>query len=261
MSIGEALPPDRALVGTKYRTYKRATQRLADWLASTAQKLGTQVDQKTAAPCGLGISMFTKLTNLIINAKPRVEVPLDVIDVAEKAFFARQERADLLQGADLDSDVRHQYFVTILGEVCEKLKTHYHASRKREKKDSAQKDSTEQAKSAPSFEMLSLDPLESCSESEIDQSQIISAHDPRAKSGNNIKKKKKKKPKRASPFIEEEEDPYFVLMCLLSDLKAMRKYAKEIWQEYKDGKTDLITVSLEALCISFTFRLVLTASR
>jgi hypothetical protein len=60
-----------------------------------------------------------------------------------------------------------------------------------------------------------------------------------------LRKQKRAQEQAKHIFLrEDDEDPYFVLMCLLSDLKAMREYIKEVWQEYKDGKVDLVTASL-----------------
>lgn len=257
--MSTAGPPhrDRALVDTKYRAYKRATERLADWLASTAPSADDggvpplpvygaygQVPSATVtrdqAGSKLGIAHYIKLTNVIINTKPRIEVPLEIIDVAEKALFARQERADLLRGTDLESDSQHQYFITILGEVCEKLKSHYHASKKKRDKV-AESDSKDQGKRNLTFQVLDLDPLDSGSEGEANPTMSAPTRQSQANGSKNRKKKRKKAKKAVN--LSEEEDPFFVLMCLLSDLKAMRKYVKELWQEYKQGTTDLITVS------------------
>lgn len=42
------------------------------------------------------------------------------------------------------------------------------------------------------------------------------------------KNKKAKEPAKDVYLIDEDEDPYFVLMCLLSDLREMRDHVKEI---------------------------------
>jgi hypothetical protein len=236
-------PVDRSQVGTKYRTYKRATDRLAGWLATTARGLG----------CGKGgndsnalkVDQFIALTDVIIKAEPKVEVPIEIVGLAETAFHYRLERSKLLKGVDLESDKRHQYIISIIAEVVEKLRNHVQAFKKTSKPKTAAKDNEEDGL-APSFQVLDLDPLGS-SESEDDNERLAQA--PMNKKSR--KKKTQKKNKKVKEHMkklhlseDEDEDPYFVLMCLLSDLKSIREYLKEVWHEYKAGKVDLITVSL-----------------
>ena len=60
-----------------------------------------------------------------------------------------------------------------------------------------------------------------------------------------LKKKKRAKQQAKHIYLQDyDEDPYFVLLCLLSDLKATRAYIKEVWHEYYNGTVDLITASL-----------------
>lgn len=87
-------------VGTKYRTYKRATDKLASCLATTADGLGIKYYYEKSNESGshvLNISQFTYLADSIIEAIPKVEVPLEVVDIAQKVYKFRQERATLLK--------------------------------------------------------------------------------------------------------------------------------------------------------------------
>lgn len=241
--------PRGAQRGTKYRTYKRATDELAIWLASTADNLGIKGRDDQISDCSyaISISQFSAFTDQIIEATPRIEIPLRIIELARKAFLFRQERADLMRGTDLDSDLRHQHVISVIGEVCNKLLAHYKAS-----KHGAPRGTVEQndAELAPSFQLLEVEPLNSGDDHSDGEGDASLTETPRIKLSKNQKdrllKKKTKAKKSAKDYYladDEQEDPYFVLMCLLSDLKSMRDYIKEIWQEYKDEKLDLITVS------------------
>jgi hypothetical protein len=115
--------------GTKYRTYKAATAKLAIWLGQKASASGVKHKD------GFSIAQFRAFTELVVEALPRIEVPLEIVDIAKKAFLVRQERATLLRGTDLESDQRHQHAITIIREVYEKLKAHYQASRPAQKSD------------------------------------------------------------------------------------------------------------------------------
>lgn len=226
-------------VGTKYRTYKRATDKLAGWLATTARGLGCGKDVNT-----LKVDDFVPFTDVIIKADPKIEVPYEIMGLAETAFHFRLERAKLLKGVDPESDKRHQYIITIIAEVVEKLRDHVQALKKAPKVKAAVKDD-EPNGLIPAFQVLKVDPLESSgSEHEIEEPPPVQANKKSRKKKTQKKNKKVRDQMKDIHLSEDEdEDPYFVLMCLLSDLKSIREYLKEVWKEYKAGKVDLITVS------------------
>lgn len=208
---------------------------------------------------GLKIAQFTTLTSSIVEATPRVQIPPDIVDVAQKAFQARQERAALLQGTDDESDKRHQHVIEIIGDVFRKLKSHMQACRVDVRPKAEQCIQEDEASPASSFQLLGLDPLESGDEANSSGDEQSVDKRPQLKVSKNrkdklLKKKKKKKTAAAAQKTssdvyhlkedEKAEDPYFVLMCLLNDLKEMRQYIKELWQDYKEGRVDLATASL-----------------
>jgi hypothetical protein len=255
MSPASAVPSlDRSQVGTTYRSYKRAGDRLAAWLASTVTKSASNGSHQ-APTQQLSVDRFNRYTDQIIDAIPVIDVPLEIVDFAQKAFRLRQEQADLLQSFGVENDDGHQHIISVLKEVYGKLKRRYNASRNVSKPVNVCK---EDDTLVPSFQLLEVEPLKSASGAEgfeERQIQIATPDLPRPKMSKSkkgkLKKKKKCKQQHATLeeddySLEENEDPFFVLMCLLSDLKSMREYIREIWQEYKDGKVDLITVSVGA---------------
>lgn len=251
MAIRDAAPLDEhARVGTTYRAYKRATDRLAGWLATTAQQAVKKGDIKSTdqAPSqGITIAQFTTLTESIIAALPMVEVPLEIVAVAQKAFEARQERATVLKGIDVESDKRHQHVILVIEEVYKKLKAHYQASKRTKQKPMAA-DLRGDRDLVPSFQLLDVDPLQSDGEESDgargEQSAATLAKLTKNKKDKLLKKRKKAREASKCFYLDDaEEDPYFVLVCLLKDLKCMRDYVKELWQKYKECKSDLVTVS------------------
>lgn len=255
VAMRAASAPPGARVGTKYRTYKAATEKLARWLASTAPRLG-DVDcalikgddghPSSKSSYGLRIAQFSTMTDQIVEATPKIEVPFDIVTSAQTAFHARQERAALLRGINVDSDIRHQFVISTIADVFGKLKRHYQASKKPAGEQLPYSDET----LVPFFQLLDLEPLDSGAESDGGAEGDFTRDAPPIKLNKNKKEKLRKKKKRAREaskhfYLEEEdEDPYFVLVCLLSDLQSMRAYIKQLWNDYKHNQVDLITASL-----------------
>ena len=136
-----------------------------------------------------------------------------------------------------------------MAEVYEKLNSLYQTSKPASKSKDADSTSTkdEADNLTPSFQILELEPLggEDCgSDGEITASASTTRLTKNQKDKQLKKKKKAREQAKQIYFRDEDEDPHFVLMCLLSDLQAMRKYIKEVWQEYREAKVDLVTVSI-----------------
>jgi hypothetical protein len=237
-------PPVRG--GTQYRTYKTATAKLAIWLSQAVSSLGVNTRHQDG---GYTITRFRSDIDLIVDASPKIVVPLEVVDLAKTAFLLRSERADLLQGTDVESDKRHRYVIDIIEEVYEKLNSLYQISKPASKpKDAASASRQDEGDNlTPSFQILELEPLEGEDCGGDGEDTIASASTTKLTKNQKDKQLKKKKKAREQAkqiyFRDEDEDPHFVLMCLLSDLQATRKYIKEVWQEYKEAKVDLVTVS------------------
>jgi hypothetical protein len=236
-------------VGTKYRTYKIATDKLASWLGNTVASLLPSGQEPKP---GYSISLFITYTELITAARPIIQVPSDIIDAAYNAFLARHETATVLQGTDIESDSRHQHVISIIANVLKKLRDHSHAAKSTQKAKAKEAPPLEEEKDSPipSFKLLQVEAAGD-SDDEHDVTEDIGPREILTKAQKaKLQKKKKKARQKAQAtqqvyFLDDyDDDPYFVLMCLLSDLRSMRKYIKEIWQEYKDGKVDLVTVSL-----------------
>jgi hypothetical protein len=246
MSTASQAMHKRALVGTKYRIYKRATDKLAAWLATTAQLDVGKGRQSLGSTHGLTIAQFISLTDQIIEMTPRVEVPQDILNTAEKVFLLRQERSVILGGVNAESDIRHQYVVAVMAEVFQKLTRHHQAPRQVLKSDTAT-DCRKEEQTLSSFQLLAIEAMESSEDDSIRKSSTMtqsSTNKHRNMKKKMLKKKKKSRQQASKAYLlDVDEDRYFVLMCLLSDLKSMRGYIKEVWQEYRDGKVDLITVS------------------
>lgn len=244
---------------TRHRTYKVATEKLAEWLASTAQSLGVEstTGSSRSSDYRIRLDSFIDLTNIIVEARPRIKVPLQVIDYARTAFKVRKEKAILRRGTDLESDERHQHFISVIGEVLEKLKRHYEEAASVEAKGIAvaqvNNDNVDDTP-APSFQLLGIDPLENDRSEEDDDGALPSLQPPVGGSGAKLTKnqkaklqKKKRKAKQQAQQMqgdEDDDDTHFVLMCLLFDLRSMREYLKELWKGYREGTVDLITVSI-----------------
>lgn len=260
MSTPITLPSaeDRTRVGTNYRTYKRATNRLAGWLASTAASLGIkrsalqeEEEKSHQAPThNLTIAQFSRLTDLIVDAVPRVSVPLEIVITAERAYSLRQEKADLLRAIGLESDDGHQHIISVIEQVYRKLNAHYQACKGHGKLPRAFSKSDTLA---PSFQLLDLEAGGS-DDGMQEEMELVPVHVPspsaQLSKSQKSKLKKKRKERAKKQGLQDfcllddiDADPNFVLMCLLSDLQSIREYVKGIWREYNEGKVDLITVS------------------
>lgn len=161
-------------VGTVYRTYKQATDELAGWLASTAEPhldydsrwSDDSAQEQGELKYALRISQFRRYTDVIVEATPRIEVPLDIIETARKAYETRLEKADLLRDMSVESDQGHLHVISIIEDVYKKLRDHRRCSIMHRKKVTTpsvkdSKDSSPKMPLSPSFQLLDLEPMES----------------------------------------------------------------------------------------------------
>lgn len=268
--------PSTGQAKTKYQLYKAATSSVGKWLTSTALKFvdleeldlyptKLQGDQRDSY--SLQICQYVPITDLIISIEPQVQVPAKIVKMAEMTWIARMERNLFMKGIDPESDQRHEHVISIFQEVYEKLYNHFHAhstAKQKEKANLKPRQSKSQREQFISFELLELEDLdEEYSEDSDSTGETVTMTSSRTTASSSPKSNKKKKSKKCrdrqkakvqalrsnkewSDGIgegQEEEDPYFVLMCLLSDMMLMRKYIKEIWAEYRQKKINLVTVS------------------
>jgi hypothetical protein len=244
-------------VKTKYSQYKEATNALGKWLVIAApQTLSTFTPvQGDKEGHGLKSGDYLALTEQIVNAKPRIRVPARVVKLAEITYFSRRERNRSLRGEDLESDERHEHFITIIQQVYEKLSSHFNTDVNR--KGDGNGRAVENLQS--SFGQLEVDNLVSEDEEEDAEGteDKVSSREAAEETARTAKKKTKKSKKardrekakkrlhaytQENFYLDEDEDPYFVLHCLLLDLDSLREYLKGLWSDYREGKVDLTTV-------------------
>lgn len=108
-----------------YSTYKQGTKRLTTWLVNAARRCGIVVTPSEGYEIPLG--KFADLAKSVtVASNPKVDVPKEILDVLTEVIALRKETgkmlADVADSATYtESQVTHQYFISILEQVLEIL--------------------------------------------------------------------------------------------------------------------------------------------
>ncbi|TKX20292.1 hypothetical protein C1H76_7545 [Elsinoe australis] len=242
------LPP---FLRSSYERYKTDTKTFATWTVNAAKKRGyergldgsmpsaTRNDDKSSRSKKghqTTISELRAVADFI--AKSDVQVPSQVLDIARRAISLRKRVTSWFLGRSSNSSTsRHAHFVTVLEQICETLEWNL-------TKNSARSGHKTSATTPPgdngtdvdlwlnSFAVLSFDEsLDDSSAQTTPQRELVSEVE----------------------IVDDDQDDgeeeelcqrYFKAYCLFSDLHSMRSFISQTWQEYRDGKLDLMNATV-----------------
>ena len=258
-----------------HKLYKEDTNRVVTWLAETAQKCGYSLtdgppatrrpgrlkgkarqaarelergrDADTSTPAvrrSIPVNELTDLAHSIAKHKPRVKVPQVILRLLDRAISLRKQCADwFLKNVATEEGVsdnsKHWHFIGVLESTLHILHP----------KSGVDTDSKPQSKNAtPSMniaaesegKLVNMYDALCIDDSDDDSSAIPTAATPTAS--------RTKTPSQPHKVVYEAEsaidDVYFTLFCFLNDLKQLRQFLRNLWQQYDAGTLDLMTVSM-----------------
>lgn len=245
----------------RYRLYKTGTKRLIDWLANSAshccdiktiiKSLADGQDPRAAKKAGKQVDLkleirtqeLLRLAQAIVASQTPVDVPRDIIEIAEDVIAGREECAEwyaaqaLEGGGDLEQEnASHQYFITVLQRVL-KLLNQTRAKRpttepnkvssQKKKKQPTPISQPEQLRSL--FDLLEVEEPSDSPLGNTRRADILAAN----KADKTLHFK----------LVEEEEDLSFATWCFLQDLHDIRCFVRETWLEYSKGDISFLAAS------------------
>ncbi|KAF2703036.1 hypothetical protein K504DRAFT_452005 [Pleomassaria siparia CBS 279.74] len=245
-------------LSTTYQQYKNGTDSIANWLATTAEKIGYVSEARSkkakrkakakAKPSGDGtqsqplpqgrqtytiaIKDFTILAEYIA-AKDEVEVPPKLAALLDRTISLRQSYSATISSSGVDedpekseSDDRHAFFLGVLKKVQNLLRPRYAKAYIPVKKEP---ESIEEVINM--FEKLELEvPSEGFKQApDVARAEVDSA-------ASNATYKAER--------VEGMQEDFFAFLLLLHDLNRLRNEVKTAWEGYKQGLIDLVAASI-----------------
>ena len=268
--MGDDLPGH--LYGT-YRTYKADTAFCAQWLVGEAKLAGYDVKscldhQERANGTGsrqtLPTQQFQLLASFIAQQKPKIQASAEFVRRLRNAISARKVCAawhqDSQEPAVQKRNTTHEHFIDIL-EFVLSLFTPVRQPQARVRKPKPPlglpQTVLETTASQNTFDALAAQ----TAKINIHQNKPISAsgdargfdtdaaHDQGPASNIEVTLEE--------PALDESETRFFACHCLLTDLHRFRAYNVTMWQDFVEGKTTLMVVSIMAhTIIDFANRLI-----
>ncbi|KAJ3089487.1 hypothetical protein HK102_006278 [Quaeritorhiza haematococci] len=206
----------------------------------------------TPAPTGpiteyiIGVKQFTTLARFIVDKSPTLKVPRSVLNIAQSAISIRKRCAQWFAGkANASEKIKksnetHGHFISVLEQVVEILKprcAELGVKKGKEKDEKVTRDSSvDEINLVNSFGLLTVE------EPELVEA-VPSAAKGKAKPSTTALVQVRDPSTVYSAGKDDMED-LFALFCFFEDLKEMRTFLSELWKDYRDGKVDLVTVSV-----------------
>ncbi|KAF2108365.1 hypothetical protein BDV96DRAFT_652930 [Lophiotrema nucula] len=220
-----------------YKRYKNGTNAVAMWLANTAAKFDIKF-RSSRDHYILPIGVFSRLATTI-SLVADVPVPRSFIDSLKDALFLRKEANRWFQCQSGDeafkaANDRHVHVVSVLEEVLRTLNPLREPATQHAYKNSSQRDAP---KKSNIFKTLQVEIEDADDDGDNDE---VSAAPPPPKI------RSTPSPQREEAFEAQtsESDLPFAIFCFFNDLQEIRKYLKDIWQQYKDRKIGLMSVAI-----------------
>jgi hypothetical protein len=250
-----------------HKRYKADTNRVAAWLAETAQKCGYVLKSQSSsgsAPTGGGrgkskagertvptneamkpgytirTQELITMAEVIAARKPPIKTPSVVIQLLHSAITLRTRCTQWFSSQASDHAVKnaaHYHFITVLEKILQILQP---ASSTSFSNDT----DTEVDTLTNIFDVL-----------DIEESEMTEIASPVAEKNIDVKNHI---PPRRYAVESDDGEVYFAIYCFFDDLNIMRHFLQSIWEDYKNGNENLITASVTT---NMAFQLVQQAEQ
>ena len=259
------------LVGS-YKRYKSDTNQFLEWLDRTAKECSppvepvkikpsmtpsakkkarrhweekTPVHMKPLPTDKVALSHFITLARVIADSGRQIKVPRLVAVLISRAIALRKQcSAWFLKHGKRDTGANkgHAHFVAVLEKVLRILEEPLSRSEASQDQERLSKNMPKGGidKLANRFSVLDLDEAE---EQEEEVEKI-------AEEGSEPSKPAAKTTGMVDVDVfddtehAEKEEAVFAVFCLFEDLRKLRDFIKQIWQDYKDEKIDLVSAAV-----------------
>ncbi|KAK4890206.1 hypothetical protein LTR27_011088 [Elasticomyces elasticus] len=235
------MAPVPAHIVGRHKLYKAGTERLAQYLARTANAFcdvqsltggGTEVTSNHQRTVKISTRDFLALARTIAGAAPAVVVPAYILRLTENVIAGRRYCAEWYSSQPSSKEMdeqnnRHAHFIEILQEVFGLLSSCIVQSRSRKPQNLTA--STEPSESQTLSNLFALLDVEDAPEDIFGTAAASSPSAPRLRGNNGASVTR-------CEFVEESHGGVaFEIWCLLKDLQDLRVSARDDWVEYGQG--------------------------
>lgn len=216
------------------------------WLADTAhknkdlsaklQKLTSRLSFNNATFVKLKTRELIELAKAIIDTKPPIEVPREIIKVLQDVIAGREQCAEFYatQAMNKDTDMAasnemHGFFIDILKKIQSTLKC------------GAPDDEVEKSVKVPTDKSKKKSKKRSNPKTDEVQGLLESLE-----LENNDESYAADQPDQTPEYIldDEKDDDAFAPWCFLADLNDIRAWVKTVWENFRDGKVSLMAAGM-----------------
>ena len=258
-----------------HKRYKADTNRVAEWLAQTAQRCGLKLETQPSAsrPSGrlkgkarkearmttnssptapslrhiITVKDFTDMAQLIVQQKPALRVPDTILGLLRSAINLRRRCSDWFQKKSTQKDQlrestqKHSHFIGVLENVLQIL-------------ESNSTPAVTDNDIGHSMEKLSLNGTsQSPAEQQNNPYNVLFIEDdsvaetaPTLETRVTVQRTQIVPPRTKVTYEIEatDEEIYFGIYCFFDDLNRLRDFIHDLWSRYKIGSCDLITAAV-----------------
>ncbi|KAL4744107.1 hypothetical protein BDV11DRAFT_201525 [Aspergillus similis] len=231
-----------------YARYKADTNTFATWLLETANRCGYQPSSLLASvpttktdtdPLHYSVTTkdLQKLAEVI--ASSALTVPKSVLTIAKRAIKLRKVVTSWFLGqGDPTNNKRHAHFITALEQICETLEW---KTNRAPRPDAKQPPPTPEAPSDDADANRFLNKF-----------AVLTVEEPQDTAQTESTPAESKKIVKVTVVEEDDNETadsylgllFFKTLCLLQDLKNMRRFISITWSEYRDQKIDLMNAAI-----------------
>jgi hypothetical protein len=264
-----------------YKRYKVETNRVAAWLAETAQTCGYTLEgqpaiarpsggrlkgkarkearqAKTVGPAaGLRLTISANslpaMAQSIANQTPPIRVPAFILGLLNSAITLRKRCAGWFQTKTARKDLLHErldghaHFISVLEQVRQILEPSSAPDTAESAREGTQHENTAQTGPAAEPTSAQTNPYDLLYLDD-DASESVQTSEIPVPVLNAARVQTTPSPERKVTYELDNptsnEETYFALFCFFDDLNQLRDFLHELWSDYKAGKVDLITVSV-----------------
>ncbi|CAJ2506321.1 Uu.00g004510.m01.CDS01 [Anthostomella pinea] len=248
-----------------YLCYKSGIKRIFKWLVAAARlcdpnlRLGDEQTPGSKNTRRMPLARYAELAQIIASSThPKIQVTPRLLSILRdvislrKAFSLMYQQEICTDEAHSRSNESHQYLISLLEEIwwcLEPLRAHEDRSNATEPDDSPPNKT-----GGNIFDVLDVEDIEEPGFSQdLVQATTPSPSDAKIRAQSKGKSKGKGKTKSKNNDYEYDEtagpstsqhELYFMLFCFFKDLNDVRSYLRNTWEDYRDGKTPLVTAAV-----------------
>ncbi|KAI9766307.1 MAG: hypothetical protein M1839_004922 [Geoglossum umbratile] len=219
----------------------RARKEARDWHNAQQLPSSSSPAAAEATPFRIRLPQFAELASVIVDkGEGKVAVPNSIVRLVQDTIEMRRRISDsyAMQTASLEGNSSHLHFIAQLEEVLEILKPRFTPSRR---SDELQGDTTGKS---DANRASALDNRFGALEIEEPAEVELDSQPPTSSSGPGKPEQQTSHHRKVVYDNQEPDEIYIAIFCLFDDLRRVRMSIQSAWEDYKSGKSDLVTASV-----------------